>query len=91
VRIATRVTARGGGDAGADDEPVSVAPQAEPEGASFRSGECGIALTGDGGEFESVVACVLLCGGELCLAGAAVLNEVVEGLDVSGGNFGGGI
>ena len=52
----------GGGDAGADDEPVSVAAQAEPEAAAFRSGECGIALTGDGGEFEGVVACGLLCG-----------------------------
>jgi hypothetical protein len=53
---------RGCGDAGADDEPMSVAAQAEPEAAAFRSGECGIALTGDGGEFESVVACGLLCG-----------------------------
>ena len=53
---------RGCGDAGAYDEPVSVAAQAEPEAAAFRSSECGIALTGDGGEFESVVACVLLCG-----------------------------
>jgi hypothetical protein len=77
-------------DGGADGEPMGVAFQAQPETAAFCGGEGGVAFTGERRDFCSVVGGVLLGGGQAELAGAAVLDVVVEGREIGGRNYGGG-
>ena len=59
------------------------------KGPPFRFG--GVAFEGEGADFGGVVGGVLFGGGELELAGAAVLDVVVEGSEIGGGDFGGGL
>jgi hypothetical protein len=85
-----RLAARGGVAAGrSDGKPKGVAAETSQETASFRGGYGGIALAGERCELEGVIGGVLFRGGEPGLAGTAVLNIVVERLEVSGGDLGG--
>jgi hypothetical protein len=69
---------------------VGVAFQAEPEAAAFCRGDGGVAFAREGADFRGVVGGVFFGGRELELAGAAVLNVLVEGGEVGSGDLGGG-
>lgn len=84
-----RVTA-GRTDACADGEPKSVAAKAPPEAAALRGGDGGVAFAGERNDFGCVVVGILLRGGELRVTGTAVLDKIVEGFEVGGGNLGDG-
>lgn len=73
--------------AGTDCKPKSVASQAEPESATLRRRDGGIALGGESGDFLGVVCGIESCDGELGLTSAAVLDEVVEWLQIGGGDM----
>jgi hypothetical protein len=68
-------------------EPQRVATEAAPEGAAFCGGECGVPFACDRGEFGSVISRIQFGGGELGLAGTAVLNVIVERFEVGGGDL----
>jgi hypothetical protein len=58
--------------------------------AAFCRGDGGVAFARKSADFRGVVGGVLFGGRELELAGAAVLDVVVEGREVGGGDLGGG-
>jgi len=76
-----------------------AAPMASQRALRFRRSQIGPPFAGDGGvafagqsaDFGGVVGGVLFGGGELELAGAAVLDVVVEGGEVGSGDCGGGL
>lgn len=76
-----------GGGGSPYDEPFGVATETAPERTTFCGGDGSVALAGQRLEFRGVVGAILFRRDELGLAGAAVLNVVVEGLQIGGGNF----
>ncbi len=77
----------GGAGAGSDGEPQGVAAEASPEAAPFGGGNGGVSLSDERGDLRGVVGGVLAGDGELRLAGATVLDKIVERLEISGGNL----
>ena len=69
---------------------MGVAFQVQPEASAFCGGDGGLTLAREGADFRGVVGGVLFGGRELELAGAAVLNVLVEGGEVGSGDLGGG-
>jgi hypothetical protein len=73
--------------AGSDNKPQSVVTQAAPKAATLRGCDCGVTFADEGGDLRGVIDGILLCGGELRLAGTTILDEVVKGLEISSGNL----
>lgn len=72
----------GGSSADTDSEPESIASEASPETPALCGSDGGVALTSECGDFRGVVGGIQLYGRELSLARAAILNEVVERLQI---------
>ncbi len=97
AQVVTRglLKAAGGGRPGdgaendADAEPFGVALEAAQEAAAPGGGDGGVAFAGESGGAGLFVGEIGASGGELRLAGAAILDEIVERLEVGGGNCGG--
>ena len=80
-----------GGDGtggGADHEPLCVASDAAEEAASLGGADGFVALAGQHSGLGALVDQVGLGGGQFGLAGSAVEGEVVERLEVCGGDCG---
>ena len=71
-------------------DSAAVACVAEGGGGGYGA-YGGVAFEGEGANFGGVGGGVLFGGGELELAGAAVLDVIVEGDKIGGGDFGGGL
>ena len=80
---------RGCSGAGANDEPKRVAAQALPECPALCGGDGSVTFARDGGQSRGIVCGILLRGGELDLARAAVLYVVEQGLQIGSGNLSG--
>ena len=73
-----------------DGKPNGVTAQALEEAAVLCGFDGGVALAGEGGNLCDVVSGILLGDGDLSLARTAILNVVVEGFEISCGDFGSG-
>jgi hypothetical protein len=74
----------------ADDEPERIAAEAQPETPAFCRCDRGVALVRDRSNFRCVIGGIEFRSGELGLAGATVLNKIIERLQIGSGNSGGG-
>src|SRR5467141_3327753 len=83
----------GGDGAGgcADQEPLGGAGDTAPSAAAASDAQGVVAFVGERGGFVALIGEVALRSGELGLAGFAVDGEVVERLEVLGGNDGVGL
>ncbi len=77
----------GSGHGGTDGKPNEISMHAAPERAALRGGNCGVALSREGGDFFCVVGKVLIRGVQTELAFPASLNIVVEGFKVGAWNL----
>src|SRR5690242_17797412 len=73
---------------GADEEPLGGACDAAPSAAAAGDAQGVVALAGESGGLGAFVGQVGLRGGEFGLAGFALDREVVERLQVFGGDDG---
>src|SRR5260370_8913227 len=76
---------------GADKEPLGGAANAAPGAAAASDAQSVVAFVGERDGFVAFVGEVALGGGELRLAGFAIDGEIVEWLQVFGGNDGIGL
>ena len=76
-------------DGGANGKPKDIASQAAQEGASLRGGKGVVALAGQRGDLGFIVGGILHRNGEFGIASTAILNIVVERLEIGGRDFGG--
>jgi hypothetical protein len=76
--------------AGTDDEPEGVASQAQPHAPSLCGFDRGIALASERNDFCGVVGGIEFRNCEPRLAGTAVLNKIVERLQIGSPNPRGG-
>ena len=84
----TGAAERGCSYAGADDEPESVATKAQPDAPAFCGCDRCVAFARERSNFRCVIGGIEFRGGELRLAGATVLNKIIERLQIRGRNPG---
>src|SRR5713226_10636982 len=76
---------------GADEKPFGGAGDASPGAAASSDAQGVVAFARESGGFLALVGEIALGGDEFCLAGFAVDGEVVERLQIFGGNDGIGL